>query len=148
MHLAVAVGSPTLALFTGMDLERWGHAFAPHHMLDLTGATVDESILFKFGETTFANEAGPIFDVIKPAFDKARGQVIIEGHTDSRGTADVLLKLSQERVATVQEYLVSHGIGKHRITGRGYGATRPVATGDSEEDRRLNRRVEFKITKK
>lgn len=36
MHLAVAVGSPTLALFLHMDTERWGHAFSPHLMLDLT----------------------------------------------------------------------------------------------------------------
>jgi heptosyltransferase III len=36
MHLSVAVGTPTLALFLHMELERWGHAFAPHRMLDLT----------------------------------------------------------------------------------------------------------------
>ena len=36
MHLAVAVGAPTLALFLHIELERWGHAFAPHRMLDLT----------------------------------------------------------------------------------------------------------------
>lgn len=37
MHLAVAVGCPTLALFLHMEVERWGHPYAPHHMLDLTG---------------------------------------------------------------------------------------------------------------
>jgi ADP-heptose:LPS heptosyltransferase len=36
MHLAVAVGSPTLALFLHMDAERWGHASPPHQMLDVT----------------------------------------------------------------------------------------------------------------
>jgi heptosyltransferase-3 len=36
MHLAVAVGCPTLALFLHMSVERWGHSWAPHHMLDLT----------------------------------------------------------------------------------------------------------------
>lgn len=38
MHLSVAVGCPTLALFLHMEVERWGHPYAPHHMLDLTGA--------------------------------------------------------------------------------------------------------------
>lgn len=38
MHLAVAVGCPTLALFLHMEVERWGHPYPPHHMLDLTGS--------------------------------------------------------------------------------------------------------------
>lgn len=38
MHLAVAVGCPTLALFLHMEVERWGHPYPPHHMLDLTSA--------------------------------------------------------------------------------------------------------------
>ena len=42
MHLAVAVGCPTLALFLHMEVERWGHPYAPHHMLDLT-AVADPS---------------------------------------------------------------------------------------------------------
>lgn len=37
MHLSVAVGTPTLGLFVAMDIERWGHAFVPHRMVDLTG---------------------------------------------------------------------------------------------------------------
>jgi ADP-heptose:LPS heptosyltransferase len=36
MHLSVAVGTPTLAFFLRMDMERWGHAYAPHRMVDLT----------------------------------------------------------------------------------------------------------------
>jgi ADP-heptose:LPS heptosyltransferase len=43
MHLAVAVGCPTLALFLHMEVERWGHPYAPHHMVDLT-AVADPSI--------------------------------------------------------------------------------------------------------
>lgn len=38
MHLSVAVGAPTLALFLRIEMERWGHAFAPHRMLDVTPA--------------------------------------------------------------------------------------------------------------
>ena len=38
MHLSVAVGTPTLGLFLHMDMERWGHLHAPHHMVDLTAA--------------------------------------------------------------------------------------------------------------
>lgn len=44
MHLSVAVGTPTLALFYRMEMARWGHSFAPHRMVDLTGAAsaIDE----------------------------------------------------------------------------------------------------------
>jgi ADP-heptose:LPS heptosyltransferase len=36
MHLSVAVGAPTLGLFFRIDMERWGHAYPPHRMVDLT----------------------------------------------------------------------------------------------------------------
>jgi outer membrane protein OmpA-like peptidoglycan-associated protein len=106
-------------------------------------------VFFEAGLPVLKSESFPELDRLVTILSENPSIFIeLEGHTDSRGTADVLLKLSQERVVTVQEYLISRGISKHRITGHGYGATRPVASGDSEEDRRLNRRVEFKITKK
>ncbi|MBM4380654.1 MAG: glycosyltransferase family 9 protein [Deltaproteobacteria bacterium] len=40
MHLSVAVGTPTLGLFLHMDMARWGHPSAPHHMVDVTGAVL------------------------------------------------------------------------------------------------------------
>lgn len=72
----------------------------------------------------------------------------LEGHTDAKGNAEALMKLSQERVDAVKRYLVESGILPERISGQGYGATRPVAPSDTEENSKLNRRVEFKITKK
>jgi outer membrane protein OmpA-like peptidoglycan-associated protein/Tol biopolymer transport system component len=107
------------------------------------------NVFFEAGLAVLKSESFPELDRLVTILSENTGIFIqLEGHTDSRGAANVLLKLSEDRVVTVQEYLVAHGISKNRITGQGYGATRPVATGDSEEDRRLNRRVEFKITKK
>jgi outer membrane protein OmpA-like peptidoglycan-associated protein len=48
----------------------------------------------------------------------------------------------------VKEYLVAKGISEKRIAGKGYGGSKPVVANDTEENRRLNRRVEFKITRK
>lgn len=83
-------------------------------------------------------------------FLKANPQVEIElsGHTDNRGSYRALLELSQKRVNRVKSYLVSKGINPKRITGKGYGGTKPVASNDSEETRQLNRRVEFTIKKR
>ena len=84
------------------------------------------------------------------AMMKHNGEIQIEigGHTDLRGTAEATQKLSEDRVASVKEYLVQRGVGANRIIGVGYGATKPVAPSDTEENRLKNRRVEFKIVKK
>ena len=74
-------------------------------------------------------------------------KIELSGHTDNQGDSRLNLKLSQERVDVVKKYLVDKGIEDSRIKGKGYGGTRPVASNESEETRKLNRRVEFKILK-
>ena len=107
------------------------------------------NVFFEAGLAILKSESFPELDRLVTIL-KENPTIAIElaGHTDNRGTIDVLLKLSEDRVATVKDYLVKEGIDKARIDGHGYGASRPVAQGDSEEERQLNRRVEFKITKK
>jgi outer membrane protein OmpA-like peptidoglycan-associated protein len=75
-------------------------------------------------------------------------EIILEGHTDGVGDAKLNLQLSLDRVNEVKRYLASKGINKARIATMGYGGQRPVASNAEEETRKLNRRVEFKITKK
>jgi outer membrane protein OmpA-like peptidoglycan-associated protein len=72
----------------------------------------------------------------------------LAGHTDNKGTPEVLQKLSEDRMAAVKNYLIQKGIAAERVTGYGYGATRPVAPSDTEENSLKNRRVEFKIVRK
>ena len=71
----------------------------------------------------------------------------IEGHTDSNGTAETLLKLSEDRANEVKKYLVRSKINPKRIEIIGYGGTRPMNDNKAEDTRQLNRRVEVKITK-
>ena len=73
-------------------------------------------------------------------------EIELSGHTDTRGKPELLLKLSQDRVDAVKAYLVDHGIEPERISGKGYGGTRPLGTG-SEAIEMKNRRVEFRIKK-
>ncbi|SNC77197.1 WD40-like Beta Propeller Repeat [Hymenobacter gelipurpurascens] len=75
-------------------------------------------------------------------------EIKIEGHTDNQGDPALNLKLSQDRVNEVKRYLVSKGITGNRITTEGFGDKKPIASNEQEETRRLNRRVEFRITKK
>lgn len=69
----------------------------------------------------------------------------LKGHTDGKGNPRSNLQLSQERVDSVTEYLRKGGINKKRISGIGYGGKYPIASNETEETRRLNRRVEFEI---
>lgn len=71
--------------------------------------------------------------------------VEISGHTDNVGNPDLNEKLSQERAEAVKDYLVQKGIEPQRVTCKGYGGDKPIASNEREETRRLNRRVEFKI---
>lgn len=72
----------------------------------------------------------------------------LSGHTDAVGSAEDNLKLSQNRAKAVNDYLIKNGIDKERLTYKGYGKTRPIASNDTEEGRAENRRTEFKIIKK
>ena len=114
------------------------------------GETVKlNNVFFTAGQPTLQPESFPELDrLVTILKDNAGIFIQLEGHTDNMGSAPILQKLSEDRVETVKQYLVTHGIDQSRIAGQGFGATRPVANGTSEEDRKKNRRVEFKILKK
>jgi outer membrane protein OmpA-like peptidoglycan-associated protein len=73
--------------------------------------------------------------------------VRIEGHTDSNGTPETLLKLSEDRASEVRKFLIRCKVNPKRIDTAGFGATKPISTNNTEDTRQLNRRVEVKITK-
>jgi outer membrane protein OmpA-like peptidoglycan-associated protein len=79
--------------------------------------------------------------------DNPAVNIRLEGHTDNQGRADLNVKLSEERVAEVKRYLVTRGVAESRISTVGYGGSKPRASNDREETRKLNRRVEFTIVK-
>jgi OmpA-OmpF porin, OOP family len=109
------------------------------------GTTVNlKNVLFMQAKTDILPESFPELDLVVN-FLKANPAVKIElaGHTDNRGVHADNVKLSQQRVNKVKEYLVSKGIDSKRISGKGYGGTKPIASNDTEESRRMNRRVDF-----
>jgi outer membrane protein OmpA-like peptidoglycan-associated protein len=75
-------------------------------------------------------------------------EIELGGYTDNQGNSVRLILLSQDRISTVKKYMMDKGIASRRIAGKGYGPAKPIAGNDTEEHRKLNRRVEFKITKK
>jgi OmpA-OmpF porin, OOP family len=74
-------------------------------------------------------------------------KVEIAGHTDSVGSDAYNTLLSQQRAEAVRAYLIEKGIEESRMGAVGYGELEPVASNETEEGRRTNRRVEFRISK-
>lgn len=113
------------------------------------GAVVNlKSVLFELGKTNLLEESYEELNVVVDFLNSNSSVVIaLEGHTDNRGDMKKNQELSQQRVDKIKSYLISKGINHRRIKGKGYGGSRPIATNDSEEARRLNRRVEFRILK-
>lgn len=71
----------------------------------------------------------------------------LEGHTDVIGDPEANLELSQDRVDACELYLVKQGIPSARIEAKGYGDTQPILKKGTDEDRKVNRRVEFVVLK-
>jgi outer membrane protein OmpA-like peptidoglycan-associated protein len=73
-------------------------------------------------------------------------KIQLEGHTDSIGTDDYNMTLSQQRADAVQEYLVQQGVGAANLTAVGLGKASPVASNDTDAGRQQNRRVEMVVS--
>lgn len=80
--------------------------------------------------------------------DHPQFTVTISGHTDSQGREEANLKLSQARADAIMVYLINEfKIDPSRISAAGYGSSQPIVEEKTDDDRRLNRRVEFEISK-
>jgi len=114
----------------------------PDDLAEFAGAI--PAIQFRADSAQLLRSALPILDKAARALQRYPDlHVEIGGHASSEGDDDYNLQLSRERVDTVREYLITRGVDAERLTARGYGETRPVATNESPEGRRQNRRVEF-----
>lgn len=110
---------------------------------------------------TFNEEAGVYFDTNKSNVkgtsaetlnrladifkEYPKSVILIEGHTDSAGSDEYNMKLSQQRAESVTNYLIGQGIAAERFTTRWYGETQPKADNATAEGKAKNRRVELGI---
>jgi outer membrane protein OmpA-like peptidoglycan-associated protein len=103
-----------------------------------------EGILFETGSAKItASSEEVLAKVVKTLTDNPDIKVEIQGHTDDKGKEAANMKLSERRANSVKTYLVKNGIAKDRLTAKGYGQTKPVASNDTPEGREKNRRIEF-----
>lgn len=107
-----------------------------------------KNIYFDFDKTTLKEESFVELNKVVDFLNQNQHvSVEIAGHTDSKGSDQYNLNLSQGRSQSVVDYLISQGISTSRLQAHGYGETKPIDTNDTDEGRANNRRVEFTVLK-
>lgn len=105
-------------------------------------------VLFTSGQATLNTGANNNLDKLVNYMNQNPScRLAIEGHTDNVGSVQNNLELARQRAETVMTYLREHGIDSRRMTIHTMGEAMPVASNNSLEGRRLNRRVEVTIMK-
>ena len=108
--------------------------------------TLSGAVLFATGQSALLPIARQKLDeVAKALTDQGFKKIVVEGHTDSRGSADKNQVLSLQRAESVRAYLVSKGIPSDKISATGLGSSRSVDSNDTAEGRANNRRVELVV---
>jgi outer membrane protein OmpA-like peptidoglycan-associated protein len=108
--------------------------------------TLSGSVLFATNESTLLPVAQDRLNKVADALLVTKEKhLIIEGFTDSQGSSDYNIALSQRRADTVRSYLISRGYPSDLIHTQGIGEERPVADNNSAEGRANNRRVEIVV---
>lgn len=118
-------------------------------MIDYSLPLIFKNIEFDGGKSTIKKDMEPILDrIVLYLADHPTFRLKIGGHTDSSGDPDLNLELSQARADAIKTYLVRKGkFDPDRIDAMGYGSTEPLKDELTDEDMKINRRVEFKLVK-
>lgn len=107
------------------------------------------NVFFDVGKYDLRAESYPELDRLVEFLQKnATIRIALAGHTDNVGADADNMKLSQDRINSVQTYVIAKGIDASRLTAKGFGETKPTASNDTDEGRQQNRRVEFTIVSK
>ncbi|MDH3270652.1 MAG: OmpA family protein [Gemmatimonadota bacterium] len=103
-----------------------------------------EGVTFETASADLTASATEVLDAVAESLLRSPDvRVRVVGHTDSVGLRSYNLTLSEDRAASVVRYLTERGVAAERLESAGFGPDRPVATNETEEGRRMNRRVEL-----
>jgi len=107
--------------------------------------TVSDRVFFAKNSYKLHDKSVEVIDGLKSVFEKAKGKVIIEGHTDSSGSSEYNKKLSKQRADAVKEAVVQRlNVVPSRIKTIGYGSSRPaIANAKTSTELAENRRAVF-----
>jgi OOP family OmpA-OmpF porin len=105
-----------------------------------------DDVLFDFNKSTIKPAAAQILDrLVAFMNENPNSKVSLSGYTDNVGTEAYNLKLSGRRWTSVKDYVVKKGVSSSRISGQGFGESKPIADNKTAQGRAKNRRVEIKV---
>ena len=104
------------------------------------------NLIFEVGKSRIDPESYSELDILVNMMRENPNMIIqLEGHTDYLGDSRANMKLSQQRVESVRNYVGSKGVAKSRIKTKAFGGNQPISRDNTPEAHRLNRRVEVRI---
>lgn len=128
------------------DLDSAFVADIPLQPIESKAMVVLKNVFFGTNETVLKSASIVELDkVVSLLKENPEVKILITGHTDNVGKPEDNLKLSEGRALSVVNYLISKGISKDRLAHKGFGATKPIASNDTEEGRAKNRRTELEV---
>jgi outer membrane protein OmpA-like peptidoglycan-associated protein len=146
-----------------LDTERQGRLSAENRlagaMKDLTAVaavkedargvviTLSGSVLFVSGKYELLHTAETKLEQVAAALmaEPEGKRIVVEGHTDSRGSDAINQPLSLSRANAVRDFLIGRGVAANKISAMGLGSSRPLVDNDTAENRANNRRVEIVV---
>ncbi len=105
------------------------------------------NILYETGQAVIQKQSYKILDDVAKVLlqNPDVGPVLIEGHTDNRGSHAYNLDLSNRRAKAVEDYLVNKGVDRKRLRSQGFSFDRPIGSNDTPLGRAKNRRTDFRL---
>ena len=143
-----------LIIVQGDSFFRIGQMFFLDENMNIDATVRPLSTKIKFESIVFGNSEAKLTPDMYDDLDKVANFLLdnpefklrISGHTDSDGREEYNLELSQQRADAIMEYIVYFGgIDENRISAMGYGSSQPILREQTEEAKKLNRRVEFEL---
>lgn len=105
-----------------------------------------DNIIFKSGTAILEKESYASLQLLHQGLsDHPKLCIAIHGHTDNVGSSEDNTNLSTNRAQTIYNYLIKEGIDKKRLQFMGFGEDKPIASNDTSQGRKKNRRVEFLV---
>lgn len=127
----------------GLPASAAGHAESTHTVGKVMNL---DNLIFQLGKAKIEPASFEELDqVVKMLQTYPKMIIQLEGHTDTKGDPKQNMKLSQERVDAVKDYLVTKGVNKSKVKTKAFGGTQPLSRADTEEAHKMNRRVQVRI---
>lgn len=104
-----------------------------------------DDINFAFAKSDINPSSYAYLDKLAETLKRTNANICVNGHTDNIGSAASNMELSRQRALSVVKYLKKKGVDSKKLSYKYFGLTKPITTNETEEGRRINRRVEFEI---